>query len=44
LATEEVTETIRRIVMWAGREMEILDMREMEALREPDEAGAQGFN
>lgn len=44
LATEEVTETIRRIVMWAGREMEILDMRQMEALREPDETGTQGFN
>jgi hypothetical protein len=43
LSSEEVTETIRRIVLWVGREMEIMEMRE-KAAQEPDEGGAPGFN
>lgn len=35
LTTEQVTEAIRRIVMWVGREMELMDMRELAAM-EPD--------
>ncbi|RXW24843.1 hypothetical protein EST38_g1008 [Candolleomyces aberdarensis] len=43
LSTEEVTETIRRIVLWVGREMQIMEMRE-KAAQEPDEGVATGFN
>lgn len=42
LSTEEVTESIRRIILWVGREMEVMDMREI-AAREPEEGGAPAF-
>jgi len=43
LSTEEVTDTIKRIIIWVGRHLELWDIREAAARDLPDENGAPGY-